>query len=250
MLKRNDPAENEPVPPECRATVELLQRVLDGDATADALDADAHRAACPTCRERAGAARLLLSALAVRNEPAAVPSGLTAGVLDAIKADRRSRARYRLFAAMGGFAVAAAVLVGVWFIAGGQRKPDDSQPKEVVQQPDPPEVAPPPRVKPATAPQPRPVRIGDAFASAGQSLMEAPKPLADSVAVTPKLLGALTEPFTAPPGPMADLEPARKTLAELPDAAMSGLEPVTDTAQKAFGRFLRDVGSVQPKPNS
>jgi hypothetical protein len=44
------------------------------------------------------------------------------------------------------------------------------------------------------------------------------------------------------------LAPARKSLSEIPVAARAGLEPVTDTAEKAFTRFLRDVGSV--KPNS
>ena len=40
-------------------------------------------------------------------------------------------------------------------------------------------------------------------------------------------------------------EPTRDALAELPDAARSGLEPVTSTTQKAFARLLRDVGGVQ-----
>jgi hypothetical protein len=51
------------------------------------------------------------------------------------------------------------------------------------------------------------------------------------------------------PDPMNQaLEPARKTLAELPSVARTGLEPITGTAEKAFHRFLRDLNSV--KPNS
>jgi hypothetical protein len=254
MLKPYDPTDNaEPVPPQCRATVELLQRALDGDASAEALDADAHPGACPTCRERLRAARVLLAALAVPAAPVVVPSGFADRVLGAMKADRRARSRRRVFAAVGGLAVAAAVLVGVWFIvnANGETKPGQPQPKGFAKQPEPPEVAPAPREKPEPAPEPRPLRIGETLASAGQTLTETPKPLADSVAVAPKLFGALTGPFTGPPGPMAaDLEPARQSLAGLPDAARTGMEPVTDTAQKALGRFLRDVGSVQPKPNS
>ena len=70
------------------------------------------------------------------------------------------------------------------------------------------------------------------------------------MAVAPKVFDVLTGPFRlpAPPAdPMANaLEPARKSLAELPVAARAGLEPVTGTAEKAFARFLRDVGSVTP----
>ena len=61
-----------------------------------------------------------------------------------------------------------------------------------------------------------------------------------------------TNPFKsqgAPPNPMAVvIEPARNSIVELPVAARIGLEPVTGTAEKAFNRFLRDVGAV--KPNS
>src|SRR5262249_3038582 len=105
---------------------------------------------------------------------------------------------------------------------------------------------------PAPAPDPRPIRIGDEFAKTTQSILETPKPLTDSVAVAPKLFEAITNSFKLPdmaPDPMgAALEPARKSLTELPVVARSGLEPVTDTAEKAFKRFLTDVGAV--KPNS
>ena len=58
------------------------------------------------------------------------------------------------------------------------------------------------------------------------------------------MLSKLTDALTRPP-PAGRLEPARKSLADLPDAARAGLEPVTGTAQKAFARLLRDVGAVQ-----
>ncbi|MCI0701784.1 MAG: hypothetical protein L0241_11930 [Planctomycetia bacterium] len=255
MLKTFDPSEAEPIPPQCRATVELLQRVLDGDERAESLDADPHPAACLSCRERLRAARVLLSALSVPNEPVSVPVGFTDTILSAVKADQRYRARRRAFATVGGLAVAAALVIGVWFIAKGTSEnpnpnPNTPQQKEVVGQPTPVEIAPDPRPKtPDTAPDPRPIRIGDELKS-GLATLEPPKPLTDSVALAPKLVSALTDPFTKPATPMgADLEPARKSISALPTATSSGLEPVTDTAQKAFARFLRDVGSVQPKPN-
>jgi len=238
------------VPLRCRATLERLQSVLDGEARIESLAADLHVPVCDACRDRIRAARALLSALSVPAEPVSVPVGFTDAVLVAVKADRRARVRRRVFAAVGGLAVAAAVLVGVWFIVNAYNKPDDPQPKELVNQPPapPPEIAPAPRPKPSPepAPEPRPLRIGDELK--GLATFETPKPLSDSAQIAPKLFNALTKPFTAP-APATNLEPARKSLAELPNATRVGLEPVTDTAQKAFDRFLRDVGSVQPKAN-
>jgi hypothetical protein len=48
------------------------------------------------------------------------------------------------------------------------------------------------------------------------------------------------------PTPMAEVvAPAAVSIAELPAAARTGLEPVTGTTQKAFTRLLRDVGVFQ-----
>jgi hypothetical protein len=196
---------------------------------------------------------VLLSVLAAPTEPVAVPSGFTDRVVAAVAADaadRHPHGRGRTYRAAAWLALAAAVLIGVWFIAKGGSKPN-----EVVRHPVPPapRVAPePPAPAPDPAPDPRPIRIGDEFAKAGRAVLDAPRPITDSVAVAPKVLDVLTGSFKlpAPPDdPMGTaLEPARKSLVELPVAARTGLEPVTDTAEKAFDRFLRDVGAV--KPNS
>jgi hypothetical protein len=97
---------------------------------------------------------------------------------------------------------------------------------------------------------PRPIRIGDEIAKAEHTLLEMPKPLAESAAVAPKLLGAIGGALKLPDAPAdpmaAALEPARKSLADLPHAAQAGLEPVAGTAEKAFKRFLSDVGAVKP----
>lgn len=250
MAKPYDPADDsDPVAPECRATADAIQRVLDGVAAPETLDADPHAGACPACRERLRAARVLLAVLAAPGDPVPVPAAFTDRVLSAVRADRTASVRRRRMLSVAGvLALAAAVLVGAWVIIDTNPVPAPERPKEVVRQPVPvPDVPPAPREK---APAPPPIRIGAEFARAGQAFRDAPKPIADSVAIAPKLLDALTGPFTTPaaPAPMGDaLEPARRTLADLPDAARSGLEPVTGTAQKAFDRLLRDVASVKPK---
>ena len=254
-MTARDPFTEDPVPPECRATVARIQSVLDGDTAPEALDRDTHATACATCRERVRAARVLLSVLAMPSEPVAVPADFADRVVKAMWADKHVRTRRGVYKTIAYFALAASVLLTVYAIFG-QQKPERPHPEpfgpiQLVQKP---EVAPAPREKtlPAPAPEPRPIRFGDAVANTGQAIMDTPRPFAESVAVAPKVFDVLSGPFKmpAPPAdPMATaLEPACKSLAELPFAARAGLEPVTGTAEKAFARFLRDVGSV--KPNS
>jgi hypothetical protein len=253
MLKDYEPPEIEPVPPECRATVEMIQRVLDGDATADVLDADSHTIACAACRERVRAARVLLSVLATPAEPVAVPAEFADRVVTAMWVERHERTRRRSYAAaMWTIAAGILLVIGLTEFFRPPQPVDFPDPKLVATTPEP---APEPRPNPPApepVPEPRPIRVGDALASTGQAILDAPKPFAESVAVAPKLLDVLSGPFKMPAAaadPMTvSLEPARKSLADLPDAARTGLEPVTGTAEKAFARFLRDMGSV--KPNS
>lgn len=256
MLKVYETPDEEPLPHECRATVGRIQDALDGNG--DALDADAHATACPACRERVRAARVLLSVLALPPEPVAVPEGFADRVVTAVAEDRRVQTRRRFARATVALALAAGILLAVFAIFRPEKAPElVPGPRPIVVGPESvqqsPEAAPAPHPKeraPDQAPEPRPIRFGDAVANTSQAILDTPKPFAESVAVAPKVLDVLTGPFklpAAPADPMgAALEPARKSLAELPVAAREGLQPVTNTAEKAFTRFLRDVGSVKP----
>ena len=256
MREPYDLFDTEPTPPACRATVDGIQRVLDGDVPPEALDADPHFGACATCRERLRAARVLLSVLATPSEPAPAPVDFTDRVLHAVHADRHTQTRRSVYKAATWAALAAAILLAVFAITNPSQKPehvtDMRLPRETAKQT---EVAPEPRAK-GTRPTPDPIHIGDEVAKAGQVFRDAPKPITDSVALAPKLIDVLANPFTMPAGPGAPmgmeevLQPARKSISELPEAARLVLEPVTGTAQKAFSRLLRDVASVNPKPNS
>lgn len=263
MKKPYDPSQNELEPlPECRATLERIQAVMDGEAGVESLDADSHPAVCPACRERVRAARMLLSVLTAPREPVEVPGDFADRVVKAMWEDRHVRVRRRVYAATAWLALAAAILIALYTFVNPDRPEPvvPLGPAEVVHKPDAapaphtaePKPAPTPTPVPAPAPHPRPIRISDEVAKAGQTLLETRKPITDSVAVAPKLFDALTEPFKlpAPPAdPMTNaLDPARKSITELPVVARTGLEPVTGTAEKAFSRFLRDVGAV--KPNS
>src|SRR5262245_12390648 len=218
-----------PVPPACRPTVERLQLVLDGESPAAAIDADPHAAACAACRGRIAAAREI-----------PVPPGLTDAILSAVHEDRYARIRRRSYAwTIGiGVAVAASLLLVGWLT---RTPPQPLVPLPFVPAPDTTHVA----------PEPRPVRIGDEFSKLGVALRGSSKPITEPAAAAPQMFGQLTDALTRPVAPAAEFEPARRSLAELPDAARAGLEPVTGTAQKAFSRLLRDVGAVQVnKPKS
>lgn len=225
------------MPPECALLVDRLQPVLDGAVPASALDADPHAASCDTCRERIAAARLLLGVLATPTVPC-VPTGLTNSILTAIREDRFTRLRRQSYAVAGGIgiAIAASLLLATWLLTRGVK---DDPPTGIHVDPD---LA---RQQPPIAPEPRPVRLGDEFSRMGQALLDTPNPFAGPAAGGSGVLGKLTNSISIPAGTPQGFEPTRDALAELPDAARSGLEPVTSTTQKAFARLLRDVGGVQ-----
>jgi len=84
-------------------------------------------------------------------------------------------------------------------------------------------------------------------------LRDSSRTLTEPAASGSKVFASVTTlPKLPPTNPVAaDLEPARRTLADIPAAAKSGLEPVTESAQRAFQRLLKDVAAVSPgKPKS
>jgi hypothetical protein len=226
------------IPPECGATLERIQSVLDGIHPPFILDMDAHPASCDACRQRVRAARLLLQRFA---EPSSIvlPADFTSSTLSRVKRDRIARARKKgLLLAASFMAVAVSLVIwGAW-----------SGPKNVAMNV--PELNP---VAPrGSAPTPPPIRVNDELAKAGEALRESTRTITEPAASTPRVFAAITDSlFKAPAAPAAfDLGPAGKSLSEIPDAARTGLEPVTGTAQKAFNRLLRDVSVLQPKMKS
>lgn len=229
--------------PSCRPTTDRLQQVLDGAELIAALEADPHLAGCPVCRERVAAARRLLSLTAARRPPAP-PPGLSVRLLRAVSADRRYRLRRRRVAFIlgGGLAAAAAVLVAVSVLTSASAPQSASVPQVAVG------PRPEPEPAPRSLPEHRPLRLGEELARAGTVLLEAPRPLAGTVARAPTVLESLTGQVS-PPAWNLDNEPTR-ALAELPAVTRAGLEPVADAAQKALARLLRDVAGLSPKPKS
>lgn len=234
-----DPNADLSVPPGCRSTVDRLQLVLDGVLPAGALHAEPHTLTCAACRERIAAARLLLSVFTVPAE-SSFPSGMTNSILAAVREDRHAQIRHRSYSLAAGFgaALVASLMLVAWF---------NKTPAQ-------PEVPFLPRPLPDmshVAPEPRPVRIGDEFSKVGQAILGTSKPIMEPVVAAPQMLTKLTDTLTLPAAPAGEFELARRSITDLPDAARTGLEPVTGTAQKAFSRLMRDFSAVQVnKPKS
>jgi hypothetical protein len=245
-------AEDHSLPPVCRQTLDQMQCVLDGELPGTALDVDPHLSSCPACRERIAAAKLLFSILSMPVNVTPLPTGLTDKIVTSVLADRqaerRTQIRQRAYTLTGGLAVAAAVFLAVWL-----QWFDTSHKNNLTQNP---EIAtaqptnPNPEL-PRLSTTSRPVRLGDEFSKAEHALLGSSRPITEPATVAPQVLVRLTDVLTRPSEPTPEFEPARMSLIELPEAARTGLQPVTATAQKAFARLLRDVGAVQTsaKPN-
>lgn len=243
----------EPVDPACRPTTARLQLLLDGDANADEFESDPHTVTCRACRERVRAARLVLAAMAVPAVPI-VPGGLTSSILAGVRVERRGRVRRQVFAAVGGFAIAATVAIVVWVSwPAPPTQSETPQSHEIVQVPPP--VLPPQTPQTVPIPEPQPVRIGEELAKGGQVLRDSTRPILDPATAAPQVFASLANTLFRPVAPpLINRDPLGQSLAELPDVAKAGLEPVAGTARKGFNRLLRDVGAIQPsgsnKPDS
>jgi hypothetical protein len=101
--------------------------------------------------------------------------------------------------------------------------------------------------------------VADELEKAGGALRESSRTLTEPADGASQVLAMVPTTFlsspVAPPSlpavPAVPAEPITRSLAEIPEAARAGLEPVTESAQKAFTRLFRDVGAMQPtKPKS
>jgi hypothetical protein len=226
----------------CQPTVERLQLVLDGEASIGTVECDPHVQACPRCRDRILVARTLVREVEAPSLVARNPH-LTDRILLAIQLDRRIRARRRRWGLVGTLAAVIAGIV-IWsnWPAGSPTDLDQARTQGPIQLPN----------NPATETEPtRPVRIGAELAKAGEALRGPARP-SPQQAESPSMLAKITNTFTRPAEGLQAIDPAPIALAEFTDAARIGLQPVTGTAQKAFNRFLRDIGAVQgtAKPKS
>lgn len=216
-IPEHDPA------PECRETLERLQRALDGEESLASVRGEPHLLTCRECRERVQAATFLTRPI---EAPKFQPN--VEAILAAIATDRPTPRRRRI-AGVVGLVLAASVLLAI--VLWPQSSPTEQQPQPVVKH----ELPPPetPRIDEAIA------NAGDAIQGLGRIITEPPLPSSDMIAPLAEVLAQ------APMPPMAvDFQPVATSLAELPEAALNGLEPVTGSATRVFTRFVQDVSAI------
>lgn len=213
-------------PAGCAGFAAVVNAVLDRDLGPDALEGD-HPTDCAECRALAVAARQLLGASFIRSEPSA---GFAERVVDAAVRDRRARRRLRLI----GAALAASVLAGT--VAYLLRPPSTEEPEFVQIPPTPP-----------VGPEAPPPRVSDRFVEAGSALVAITNRAREQTVNPARTLFPPSEAVAMPTASaLPDIEPAVESLAVMPEAARSGIEPVADKTRRAVNLFLRDVGLGPP----
>ena len=213
----------------CLECQERLQRRLDREPAGAGPELEQHLVSCPECRQWHGAARRLEEGLRRVPVPPA-PAGLTERIVARVLADQRARRRRRLVVVVtGAFALAASVLFMT--LARSLWAPVQPTPS--------PEV-----VENLPAPDP--------ISEAGQALAALPRRTADETVGTLRMLW----PVVAAP-PMEDpaelpppFDPTARSLRDAGQGITTGLEPVTNSARRAFSLLLKEIPSMEPDEKS
>jgi len=214
---------------ECRG---LVQQEADGEEFLGRAALEQHLRACAACR--AFRHRLARVVEAVRHDAPTPTADFQARLLDAVLADRtrptptpERGGSFLPWAAL--LALAASVFVGLGLYLWQAPTPEPS----FVEQP-----------------QPAPGNLRDSVREAGTALTALTSKTADEVVdQTLRLLPNVPTPALPnldPMGPLA--EPPGRPLAQAGQTVAGGLEPVTDSARRAFDLFLREL-PLSPETN-
>jgi hypothetical protein len=217
----------------CERCDEWLQDLLDGGEP-DALQAD-HIASCPACAE------LYESALSLRKRlsllaPPSPPRDLSGRVVSAVLFDRKRRTRRQQVARVAALAASVLLVLSITDSFPTSRKlPSKSEEASVVND------------TPISSPRQMAKDAGSAVADVTT------RKVSEALGSTSWLWQA------APMGSLpsmddasVSLEQSARPLSEAGKGVSAGLEPVTDSARRAFALFVRDLtpGNLMGKPGS
>jgi hypothetical protein len=215
----------------CAAAHAALQRRLDGEAFNEPEEVRLHGATCAVCRSYEEAARKLQAGLKLL-EPESPPADFAQKVMaHGIAAPARPSRRF-WWRAGAVVALAASVLLAIYWIQDGHGQPVQPAPETIVQRQE--------------APQ-QPQRLDASLDEAG-----------DAVA-------ALTRKAAPPPldlhwpslqlpsdAPLQQLEPAVASIQSVGQGAVFSVSPITSSAKRAADLFWRELGAgdeQKPKVN-
>ncbi len=214
----------------CLEYHELLQRSLDGDASAGGPALDRHLAMCPSCRTLHAAAQRLGEGLRLLPAPA-LPPDLTQRIVVGVLHERRGRQHVRRLELITAVA-ASLVLVVYTGSLWRHSKVAPVVPGPVVQ------VEPP--VLSAA-----PVSLQRQVEEAGLAVVSLTWRTADETVSQTRLffpsIGLLPADTENPPRAETLLDPPVQSLREVGQGVSAGLEPVAVSARRAVNRFLHDL---------
>ena len=201
---------------ECERIAALVTRVLDRETSAETLTNDSHLVECAACRD-------MVATVEQFTLPTPKPSMLfTERVVRAADRDFRQRRRTRWMVRSGAMALAASVMVAVVAM-----KPWAAKPNEIVQ-------VPVPEVKTIV----KPVKIEQSFAEAGSAFVSITRKATDQ-SLAPAVNWIASRDANVPAE-----RTETSSLANLPNAAKDGIEPIANTTKRAFNLFVRDVAGL------
>jgi hypothetical protein len=221
----------------CEEYRDLLNQYLDGGPVADALGD--HPRLCPDCAALYRGASRFKQALG-QLKPPAPPHYLTYYILLDLRDDKRERLALRLRGVATLLAAAILLVVGIPTVFWP--KPRNEQ--QAVMQPSVPQVEPALTEKPPT--------LRDTVNQAGQAFGQLTTRTADeTVGQTKSFWATFTPPINEWERP-GRLKPDTRPLQETGQSAVVALEPMTNSARRAFDRLLHDLPPMDKpaKPDS
>lgn len=216
----------------CHEFQEWLQQLLDEGEILSPPEVAAHVAECQTCREMQAAARQLICGLKLLPRPQAAPlltQSIVAGVLDE-RRQRLRRVRQRMAITFG---LAAAILL-LMLVGWLNQTPFDKN-KHAVQ--------------PHQSPAPAVPKFAERADEARGAVAQLTERVADQTKEQAKLLMTVANSFELPPmGALPGLndlkeplDPAAQSLRHATETVASGIEPITNSAGRAFTFFVREM---------
>jgi hypothetical protein len=218
----------------CQQCEERLQELLDGAALVSGPSLDAHLVHCAGCRGLFAAARHLqvrLCSLPTPIPPTDLGRRIVAGVLSDARRQRRLRV-----SAMVGVGLAASLLLawlGSWAFLHHSRPPEIVAASQ--RDPEPP--------LPAVVPNEPSLHenVADATSAvASLSRRTADDALGGAQLLVPPMTLPTPDDLTPP------LDPPAQALIDTGHGASVSLQPVTNSAKRAFGLFVRDLPPLNP----
>jgi anti-sigma factor RsiW len=197
----------------CQDVQEVLQADFDGDARPPTAALADHLVTCAACKRLHTASQRLRRGLNWLAPPS-VPAGLLDRVVAAVRTDRRHRQRQR-FRLAGALALAASVLV---IALAGQMLPQPASP---------------PSARPAEA------SIRETVNEASYAVARLTERTVDQAVDHTRGLLPTMDDSLLPMELPAPLEPP--SLAGAGQGVSAGLEPLADSARRAFALFRRDL---------